>query len=291
MAAAEVGDDVYGEDPTVQALEERVADIVRARGGAVHRHRLDGQPAGGALGGAGRHRPALRGRRARGPRRARLARRAVRGHDPHLEASARAGRPRGAGDAGRPRPRAVPRAHRGGVGGEHAQLRWGVGATDVVAARGTGARRPARRRPAPRRGADLERPRGHRHCPARLRHPRGRHGRLPVQGPRRAGRVAAGRLRRRGGRGPGVAQAAGRGMAAGRCPRGRRAARARPPHRPAGRRPRQCPAAGGGLRGRPRRRSTPTSWSCRAPTRRRSLPRRPPTGYASPRSEPERCDW
>ncbi len=27
MAAAEVGDDVYGEDPTVRALEERVAGI------------------------------------------------------------------------------------------------------------------------------------------------------------------------------------------------------------------------------------------------------------------------
>ena len=27
MAAAEVGDDVYGEDPTVHALEERVADL------------------------------------------------------------------------------------------------------------------------------------------------------------------------------------------------------------------------------------------------------------------------
>ena len=27
MAEAEVGDDVYGEDPTVQALEERVADL------------------------------------------------------------------------------------------------------------------------------------------------------------------------------------------------------------------------------------------------------------------------
>ena len=29
MAAAEVGDDVYGEDPTVRALEERVADLLR----------------------------------------------------------------------------------------------------------------------------------------------------------------------------------------------------------------------------------------------------------------------
>jgi threonine aldolase len=30
MADAEVGDDVYGEDPTVNALEERVADLMGA---------------------------------------------------------------------------------------------------------------------------------------------------------------------------------------------------------------------------------------------------------------------
>ena len=29
MAAAEVGDDVYGEDPSVKALEERVAALLR----------------------------------------------------------------------------------------------------------------------------------------------------------------------------------------------------------------------------------------------------------------------
>ena len=29
MASAEVGDDVYGEDPTVRKLEERVADLVK----------------------------------------------------------------------------------------------------------------------------------------------------------------------------------------------------------------------------------------------------------------------
>ena len=28
MAAAEVGDDVFGEDPTVNALEEEVADLL-----------------------------------------------------------------------------------------------------------------------------------------------------------------------------------------------------------------------------------------------------------------------
>ena len=45
MAEAEVGDDVYGEDPTVNALEARVADAARARGRAVRAVRLAGQPA------------------------------------------------------------------------------------------------------------------------------------------------------------------------------------------------------------------------------------------------------
>ena len=51
MAGAEVGDDVYGEDPTVRALEERVAGAVRQGGGAVHPDRLDGQRARGPLAG------------------------------------------------------------------------------------------------------------------------------------------------------------------------------------------------------------------------------------------------
>jgi hypothetical protein len=36
MAAAEVGDDVFGEDPTVARLEARVAGVARTRGGVVH---------------------------------------------------------------------------------------------------------------------------------------------------------------------------------------------------------------------------------------------------------------
>ena len=60
MAAAEVGDDVYGEDPTVRVLEERVAGLFGKRGRAVHPHRLDGQRARGALAGRGRRGGALR---------------------------------------------------------------------------------------------------------------------------------------------------------------------------------------------------------------------------------------
>ena len=44
MAEAEVGDDVYGEDPTVKALEERVAALLRQGGGAVRPVGDDGQP-------------------------------------------------------------------------------------------------------------------------------------------------------------------------------------------------------------------------------------------------------
>ena len=45
MAAAEVGDDVFGEDPTVNALEAEVADLLGHEAGAVHAVGVDGQPA------------------------------------------------------------------------------------------------------------------------------------------------------------------------------------------------------------------------------------------------------
>ena len=51
MAAAEVGDDVYGDDPTVNALQERIAAHAGLRGGAVRAQRHAEQPvrADGAL--------------------------------------------------------------------------------------------------------------------------------------------------------------------------------------------------------------------------------------------------
>ena len=46
IAAAEVGDDQYGEDPTVTALQERVAAALLGKEAALLRpHRHDGQPA------------------------------------------------------------------------------------------------------------------------------------------------------------------------------------------------------------------------------------------------------
>ena len=44
MAAAAVGDDVYGEDETVNELERRAAQAMRPRGGAVRAVGHDGQP-------------------------------------------------------------------------------------------------------------------------------------------------------------------------------------------------------------------------------------------------------
>ena len=44
MAAAEVGDDVFGDDPTVNALEARAAALLGKEAGPVRRERHDGQP-------------------------------------------------------------------------------------------------------------------------------------------------------------------------------------------------------------------------------------------------------
>ena len=44
MAAAEVGDDVYGDDPSVRRLEERTAEILGEGCRGVHPDRHDEQP-------------------------------------------------------------------------------------------------------------------------------------------------------------------------------------------------------------------------------------------------------
>ena len=45
MATAPVGDDVYGEDPTVNELEAHVAELLGHEAGALLPDRLDGQHA------------------------------------------------------------------------------------------------------------------------------------------------------------------------------------------------------------------------------------------------------
>ena len=44
MAAAPLGDDVFGDDPSVNALQEKIAGDARLRGGAVRAHRHAEQP-------------------------------------------------------------------------------------------------------------------------------------------------------------------------------------------------------------------------------------------------------
>ena len=93
MASAEVGDAWYGDDPTVNRLQDRAAELTGMEAGALRRHRHDGQP----------DRRAAARRRAGPPRGVRdlRARRHHRGHD---ERGAR-------GDRVPHRPRAPPRVH------------------------------------------------------------------------------------------------------------------------------------------------------------------------------------
>ena len=121
MKDAQVGDDVFGEDPSINALEAEAARIFGKEAGAVRRQRHAGQPAGAAQPDpAGRrvdrrdelaHRQ-LRSRRRRAPGRTHPAA----GRRPHGQDLARAGRRHG---PARKRPL---RAHDAAGGREHAQL-------------------------------------------------------------------------------------------------------------------------------------------------------------------------
>ena len=93
MARAEVGDDVYGEDPTVNALEERVAELfgheaalftpTGSMANVLAVRSLVASRRGGALRVARAHRPGRAGR----------ARRLLGRHHAHLDRPARPGRP------------------------------------------------------------------------------------------------------------------------------------------------------------------------------------------------------
>ena len=89
MADAEVGDDVYGEDPTVTALERRVAALLGHEAGAVHADRLAGQPARHAAARRARAGDRLRRAGARRARRARCGRDVQRHHHAHVGRAAR----------------------------------------------------------------------------------------------------------------------------------------------------------------------------------------------------------
>ena len=52
MADAELGDDVFGEDPTINRLRGRAAGLMGKDDGRLRGHRDDGQPAGPARAGS-----------------------------------------------------------------------------------------------------------------------------------------------------------------------------------------------------------------------------------------------
>ncbi len=146
------------------------------------------------------------------------------------------------------------------------------------AERGRGRRRARSRdraAPASRRRPAVERACRYRYAAGRTRRAVRHRVGVPVQGPRRAGRLGAGVERRAHRRGSGVAQAVRRRDAPGRHPRCCRAIRARAPHRPARRRPRSRASDSPRRSAAIRRRSTPTSssWTCPTPPSSRARPR------------------
>ena len=123
MARAEVGDDVYGEDPTVRELEERVAGLLG--------HEAALFTATGSLANVLAVRALVPvGAEVLCESSAHIARAelgahgAISGdHDAHVDPSARGHRSRVAGRPPRARPGPVLRPDCGGLGGEHPQLR------------------------------------------------------------------------------------------------------------------------------------------------------------------------
>ena len=171
MADAVVGDDVYGEDPTVNALQEAYAERVGKPAALFVPVGRDGQPDRPAPPGAGRHRGRGRPPPARGGLRERR-RRAQRGHPvPRRRRHRRHRPPRrgGVGDRRRPPPpppagAAVPGEH------PHAGQRRAL-AHRAAAGDGGGGHRLRVPRP-PRRRPPVQRRGRHRHVRRRLRRPR-----------------------------------------------------------------------------------------------------------------------
>ena len=142
MAGAEVGDDVWGDDPTAAALEAQAAALLGQGGGAVRAERHDGEPDRAAPPLPSRRRGDRRARRAHAPLRIGRGRglggRAVRrGRRRRRDVHRR--RRRGGGAARR----SQPAAHAAGRRREHAQPRR----RPHLAARA--ARRRSSRAPAP----------------------------------------------------------------------------------------------------------------------------------------------
>ena len=139
MAAAEVGDDVFGEDPTVNALEEEVADLLGHEAALFTPTGSMANQLGPAAARRARRGAGLRLAGARGPRRAGCRGGVLRHLVADLGGATRAavrGRPAGADDHRR---RRLPGQHGAGRRREHPQLRRRHGAADrrdPVAAQG-----------------------------------------------------------------------------------------------------------------------------------------------------------
>ena len=293
---AELGDDVFGDDPTVNALEERAAELLGKEAGLF--------VASGTMGNLVAQLAHLaRGSEIVAAASSHLVMDEAAGHAVvvgRVRAHARRERRRddrsGGYRGGVPRSRRPPRADDGAHrAGEHARPLDGPPAHRRLRG-GRRGRRPRQPRPAPpRRGPLLQRRRGARRQPGRPRRSRRLGHVLPLEGPR-----LPGRLRRR--RQPGLhrarpprPEAPRRRDAPGRHPGRRRPRRAvrrsRRDDRAPGRGPRQRPPARRGPR-RPRRRRIAGRAS---PSRRRAastpigrhglrhLPRRP-----RPRGVPRR---
>ena len=197
MARAEVGDDVYGEDPTVLALEERVAGLFGHEAALF-------TPTGSMANVLAVGSLVAPGQEVLCESSAHIARAELGAHGAIGGITMRTWtHPRGrAGPARDPvdvraRHGPVLRADRGDLGREHPQLRRRCGAAArgaPGAARAWATRRRCRR--APRRGPDLERARGHRRPARRVRRHRVRPVGVPVQGAGRTGRLADGGLAR-----------------------------------------------------------------------------------------------
>ena len=263
MAAAEVGDDVYGEDPTVRALEERVAGLLGHEAALF-------TPTGSMANVLAVGSLVAPGQEVLCESSAHIARAELGAHAAVGGLTMRTWtHPRGqvdlaaitamfAPDMG---PFFVPTAaisveNTHNFAGGSGAARWRTCATCASSPTGPacavhldGARH-------------LERARRDRDAAGRVRRGRGRRGGLPVQGARRAGRVADGRLRGRDRAGPRAAQAARRRDAPGRHPGGGRAPRARPRTSSGSPTTTRTPGCSPRPAGWTRRRSTPTSSSC-----------------------------
>ena len=301
MAEAEVGDDVYGEDPTVAALERRVADLLGHEAGLF-------MPSGSLANQIGMRLHVAPGEEVLADSLAHVLRAEMGAAAAFSGITSRSWvAPRGLLDPAQPLALMQPDA-----GAYQVSTRLVVVENTHNFGGGTIQPLPAVRqlREATREqgvalhldGARLWnalRRHGHRARGVRraVRHRVG----VPEQGPRRPGRLGARRQRAGDGGRPDLAQALRRRHAPGRHPRRRWAVGAGTPSRPARRGPRPGPVRGpGGGQGRagrrrPRHGSRPTSssWtSARPGGRPRPSSRRPASGDCGcTPPTPGRCGW